>query len=184
MIWFKQEKTVGFAFFNLTAHQKLTFSSISEEKIPLLIAFSMYTNGQKLFATKRSRSDDTMDCLNGIRVFSALWVIYAHAHIMTLFSPVSNFAYVPEVSNFIKKNRHKICWLPEHVLSIQFKTRLKSLKMDHFSIIIYRSKKNINQFSVGITLYVNLCFARTIFCGFLSLSIWPFGYMVDAEAFE
>lgn len=74
---------------------------ISEEKIPILIAFSMYTNGQKLFATKRSRSDHTMDCLNGIRVFSALWVIYAHAHIMTMLAPTFNFAYVPEVNYFI-----------------------------------------------------------------------------------
>lgn len=38
-----------------------------------------------------------MDCLNGIRVFSAVWVIYAHAHVMTMMGPLYNFAYVPEV---------------------------------------------------------------------------------------
>lgn len=63
----------------------------------LYTAFSVYTNGRKLFACNRPKSETTMDCLNGIRVFSALWVIYAHAHVMTMMGPVYNYAYIPEV---------------------------------------------------------------------------------------
>lgn len=96
----------------------------------MLIAFSMYTNGKKLFATKRSRSEHTMECLNGIRVFSALWVIYAHAHVMTMLAPTFNFAYIPEVNNYNDKNSEKL-WVPERVCSFS-KLDQKSLKMDHF----------------------------------------------------
>lgn len=64
-----------------------------------LIAFSVYTNGKKIFATKRTKSEYTMECLNGIRVFSALWVMYAHAHVMVMLGPVFNFAYIPEVKS-------------------------------------------------------------------------------------
>lgn len=45
-----------------------------------------------------------MECLDGIRVFSALWVIYAHVHALMLMGPTTNLAYLPEVrktSNFI-----------------------------------------------------------------------------------
>lgn len=49
-----------------------------------------------------------MDCLNGIRVFSALWVIYAHAHVMTMLAPIFNFAYVPEVDYLTLKKKKKL----------------------------------------------------------------------------
>lgn len=75
----------------------LVFSFFAGDKMQILIAFSVYTNGKKMFACKRSKSEYSMECLNGIRVFSALWVIYAHAAVMTMMAPVFNFAYIPEV---------------------------------------------------------------------------------------
>lgn len=38
-----------------------------------------------------------MECLNGIRVLSAIWVLYAHAHAMVVFGPIFNYAYIPVV---------------------------------------------------------------------------------------
>ncbi|XP_031623683.1 nose resistant to fluoxetine protein 6-like isoform X2 [Contarinia nasturtii] len=66
------------------------------EKDCIFIAFSMYTNGRKLFACKTSSCEHSIECLTGIRVLSALWVIYAHANVMTMLAPVVNFAYIPE----------------------------------------------------------------------------------------
>lgn len=46
-----------------------------------------------------------MECLNGIRVLSALWVLYAHSHVMLLATPIFNFAYMPEVRSNLPKQR-------------------------------------------------------------------------------
>lgn len=77
---------------------ELMLTYILGEKTPVFIAFSMYTNGQKLLACRKTKTEHTMECLNGMRVFSALWVIYAHAHVMTMIAPTFNFAYIPEVN--------------------------------------------------------------------------------------
>lgn len=53
------------AFLSLSGRRKLLFS-----------AFSVYTNGIKLFDT--SSSKDIIECLHGIRAISILWVIHAH----------------------------------------------------------------------------------------------------------
>lgn len=39
-----------------------------------------------------------LECLNGMRVLSALWVIYAHSNIVSLGGPMFNIAYLLEVS--------------------------------------------------------------------------------------
>lgn len=38
-----------------------------------------------------------LECLNGMRVLSAFWVIYAHSNIMSLGGPVFNLAYLLDV---------------------------------------------------------------------------------------
>lgn len=51
-----------------------------QEKVPhkLYIAFSMYTNGEKLFDITKSKSKNSIDCLNGLRGVSLLWIIFGH----------------------------------------------------------------------------------------------------------
>ena len=66
----------------------------------LYLAFSIYTNGEKLFKCQRTKSTETLDCLNGIRALSIIWIILGHRFVMTLFLPVINLADVPLV-NFI-----------------------------------------------------------------------------------
>lgn len=49
-----------------------------ESKSLALIAFSVYTNGAKLFRTKNIKSPDVIDCIHGIRALSIFWVVYGH----------------------------------------------------------------------------------------------------------
>lgn len=93
-----------------------------------------------------------MDCLNGIRVFSAVWVIYAHAHVMTMMGPLYNFAYVPEVK----------------LIGSMFKNGFHTDKM--FCLVLVHQGKD---HCVRITL--------PIICGHLSLSQWPISYMVATQ---
>ncbi|CRK93494.1 CLUMA_CG007030, isoform A [Clunio marinus] len=52
----------------------------SQKKEPheLFIAFSMYTNGERLFDMTESKSRHSIDCLNGLRAVSLLWIIVGH----------------------------------------------------------------------------------------------------------
>lgn len=50
----------------------------------MICAFSVYTNGEKLFKCVRSESPDIIDCLHGIRFLSIVWVVFAHTYSMYL----------------------------------------------------------------------------------------------------
>lgn len=76
----------------------------AEEKQKILMAFSLYTNGAKLFSTKKSRAYGMLECLNGMRVLSAFWVIYAHSNIVSLGGPVFNIKYLLEVCTYFMAN--------------------------------------------------------------------------------
>lgn len=79
----------------------MQFFSLSESHIPILLAFSVYTNGKKLFSMKKSKSYDVMHCVNGIRVLSIVWVIFSHSYLTFILSNVINLAYAQDVSNVI-----------------------------------------------------------------------------------
>ncbi|CAG0883840.1 unnamed protein product [Cyprideis torosa] len=53
-----------------------------------LVAFSLYTNTQKLFGTEHPKGSIT--CLNGIRVLSMVWVIYGHVYNFSFNTGVTN----------------------------------------------------------------------------------------------
>jgi hypothetical protein len=58
---------------------------------PFLSAFSVYTNGEKLFEIKRSSSPNSIECLHGIRGVAILWIILGHRYVLpTVFLPVIN----------------------------------------------------------------------------------------------
>ncbi|XP_044262890.1 nose resistant to fluoxetine protein 6-like [Tribolium madens] len=54
----------------------------------LLIAFSFYHNGCKLF--RSSKNSDQLLCLNGIKAMSMMWVIIGHEYSNVLTAPLSN----------------------------------------------------------------------------------------------
>ncbi|XP_058127296.1 nose resistant to fluoxetine protein 6-like [Anopheles ziemanni] len=62
---------------------------------PNLVMFSLVTNGRKLLATvDRSRPDagksSTIDCINGIRVISMVWVVFSHNYTRIGMVPLIN----------------------------------------------------------------------------------------------
>ncbi|XP_068082673.1 nose resistant to fluoxetine protein 6 isoform X2 [Anabrus simplex] len=73
----------------------------SESRINLLLAFSVYTNGSKLFAMSTSRSGSTIHCLHGIRFFSMAWVILGHRYGAAINAPSINLlSYMEIVSDW------------------------------------------------------------------------------------
>lgn len=51
-----------------------------KEKEPhkLYIAFSVYTNGEKLYDITKPKSKNSIDCLNGLRGVALMWIIFGH----------------------------------------------------------------------------------------------------------
>lgn len=68
----------------------------------MLLAFSVYTNGVKLLSYEKSKSEDVMQCLHGIRVISTMWVTLWHTFSMYLVLPSQNNVYFAEVNCDIK----------------------------------------------------------------------------------
>jgi hypothetical protein len=60
-----------------------------------MIAFSMYTNGKKLFRLGNSQQ---LECLNGIKALSMLWVVLGHVYMAYVFVPLDNYIDVYNVS--------------------------------------------------------------------------------------
>lgn len=59
--------------------------------------FSVYSNGVKLFTIARRPAagtlyvkSDQIDCLNGIRVLSMVWIVFCHNYMTIIMSTMSN----------------------------------------------------------------------------------------------
>nr|CAH7737193.1 unnamed protein product [Callosobruchus chinensis] len=59
--------------------------SIAEPK-PLLLVYSVYSNGKKILETKPSE----LSCVNGIKFFSMVWVVYGHTFCAYAAGPLVN----------------------------------------------------------------------------------------------
>lgn len=68
-------------------------------KNSLLTAFSVCTNGKKLFACKQINSPDVINCLHGIRAISMIWIIYAHTHSTSTIVPLTNSVHIMNTVN-------------------------------------------------------------------------------------
>lgn len=74
----------------------LTAYGVAGEPHPVLVAFSAYTNGKKLFRV--SKNSGEFSCLHGMRFFSLIWVVYGHTFYTILIGPLTNIFDVIRVS--------------------------------------------------------------------------------------
>ncbi|XP_055842820.1 nose resistant to fluoxetine protein 6-like [Episyrphus balteatus] len=58
--------------------------------VPVLLAFSVITNGRKLFVINTKSSPNVISCLNGIRVFSMAWIMSCHTYMTLQMIPAIN----------------------------------------------------------------------------------------------
>ncbi|XP_055304016.1 uncharacterized protein LOC129569308 [Sitodiplosis mosellana] len=73
----------------------ILYTSKNREKSRVLLAFSFYTNGQKLLSYKESNSPNMLSCLHGIRVITTLWVVIGHTFLMFIMLPNQNLIAIP-----------------------------------------------------------------------------------------
>ncbi|KAH8308550.1 hypothetical protein KR044_009133 [Drosophila immigrans] len=50
------------------------------QKKPLYLAFSVLHNAPKIFTVKKVNSPNVIHCLNGLRCFSMMWVVFGHGY--------------------------------------------------------------------------------------------------------
>ncbi|KAJ6633818.1 Nose resistant to fluoxetine protein 6, partial [Pseudolycoriella hygida] len=82
----------GLLLLALVSSTVYDYVMINSNKNPskLLSAFSIYSNGAKLFEMKESQSPNVISCLNGIRTLSIFWIIFGHRFDDRDFLPVYN----------------------------------------------------------------------------------------------
>lgn len=57
----------------------------------------MYSNGLRLFSLKKLSNNESIDCLNGIRVLTLIWLIWGHAYVNRFIVPNVNMIEILEV---------------------------------------------------------------------------------------
>lgn len=68
-----------------------------------LIAFSLHTNGKNLFTMTKAKSNKSIECLNGLRSLSLLWIIFGHRYFDMFMAPATNSVTATEnwLGNFL-----------------------------------------------------------------------------------
>lgn len=67
--------------------------------LPLLTAFSIYTNGQALFRTESSKNE--IKCVHGVKVLSLLCIMLGHRFLLQFSLPVMNQTDFVEVKKLL-----------------------------------------------------------------------------------
>lgn len=78
---------------------RLQFSLFAEAAHPILKAFSLVTNGQKLLQV--SKAQQQIHCFNGLKVISLFWVIVGHRYSVTQAKGIINYDDTYSVSVYI-----------------------------------------------------------------------------------
>ncbi|XP_067641961.1 nose resistant to fluoxetine protein 6 isoform X2 [Eurosta solidaginis] len=52
----------------------------NKPKKTLFVAFSVLTNAPKIFTVKKTNNPNVISCLNGLRCFSMMWVVFGHGY--------------------------------------------------------------------------------------------------------
>ncbi|XP_055913781.1 nose resistant to fluoxetine protein 6-like [Eupeodes corollae] len=76
----------------LSTFYDLFTSTFEKKPKQLLMAFSVISNGRKLFMINTKKSPNSIDCLTGIRVFSMIWVLHCHNYMFYATQNLINFS--------------------------------------------------------------------------------------------
>lgn len=77
-----------------TAYDVFLYYSEKKSPHPILVAFSIYSNGKKLLqSTKSSRAGDQILCFHGMKFISMWWIISGHGAISWFLAPVMDTEY-------------------------------------------------------------------------------------------
>lgn len=63
---------------------------IAELPCMTLVAFSLVTNGKNLFDISKKDSTKSIECLDGLRSLSLLWIIFGHRYDDMFSAPATN----------------------------------------------------------------------------------------------
>jgi Nose resistant-to-fluoxetine protein, N-terminal domain len=67
-----------------------TMVGLKRKTSNFLGCFSLYSNAQRLFSFKVHNSPDVLQCLNGIRFLSIVWIVYLHTNFIYMSQPAIN----------------------------------------------------------------------------------------------
>lgn len=70
-----------------------------------MVSFSVVTNTEKLFNTKKNPLSNNLGCLDGIRVISMMWILLGHRYASMIFMPLTNLAQVGAVSEVFQTGK-------------------------------------------------------------------------------
>jgi peptidoglycan/LPS O-acetylase OafA/YrhL len=77
-----------------TAYDVMLMKLKREPAHPIYLAFSVVTNGKKILHVNRSTNPNQIQCLNGLRFISMMWVIAGHGFVAMEQVPIINYAEV------------------------------------------------------------------------------------------
>nr|XP_015834703.1 PREDICTED: nose resistant to fluoxetine protein 6-like isoform X2 [Tribolium castaneum] len=81
-----------------TLYDFFVYQYVTDKKPNIHVAFSMLTNGKKLLSTKTAEGN--LNCLNGLRVISLMWIVLGHGFQYSFYVPVINSLDMEEWKNF------------------------------------------------------------------------------------
>lgn len=86
------------SFLDNKSNQTTNIISHLERPPPILIIFSIYSNGKKLLSFKKSQSEDAVHCIHGLKALSIFWIIYGHEVMGYGLAPTINAMHILDVS--------------------------------------------------------------------------------------
>ncbi|XP_044255641.1 nose resistant to fluoxetine protein 6-like [Tribolium madens] len=73
-----------------------------EPQHPIYVSFSVLTNGRKLLNINYNPNPDQIQCLNGMRFISMMWVIAGHNFVAVEQVPIINYAEIKEFADNVR----------------------------------------------------------------------------------
>ncbi|CAG9820129.1 unnamed protein product [Phaedon cochleariae] len=137
-----------------TCYDILIHQHLEGREDNVLITFSVYSNGKKLFSPPKKGASDYIEAISGLKFISMLWVILGHRYFVNIVSGITNASYLEKWKGYI---------FTSFVLSGSYAVDtflvLSGLLLS-FGVLRYHSTRKNRQFSV-ISIYFYRCLRIT-----------------------